>query len=124
MATSPRLTRALHQQLGDELSRELLTWMGQMDSSRSELTAFRHEFTQFAAYTNQRFDSLDARFDRFEASLDAKLDAKLDLKLEALEHRMAALFARQYADLLKWSSLFWCGSVVAVTALVLAAVKK
>ena len=139
MAASPRLTRALHQQLGDELSREVLTWMGMMDSNSSELMAFRDEFTEFVGQTNRRFDALEGRFDalegrfdHFETSLDARLDAKLDAtfdakfnpKLEAMEHRLAALLSRQYADLLKWSFVFWCGSVVAVTALVLAAIRK
>src|SRR4051812_32908183 len=113
MAASQRLTRALHQQLGDELSRELLTWMGQMDSNRSELAELHGEFLKFAIQTNRRFDAVEARFDRVEARLDAKVDL--------LENKLVALTEKRHAELLQWAFLFWCGSVSAMVALIVAA---
>lgn len=118
MAASQRLTRALNQRLGDELSRELLTWMGQMDSSRSELAELHSEFLKFVIQTNRRFDGVEARL----GSLESKFD-KLESKIDGIEGRMTAFFARQYGDLLKWSFVFWCGSVFAIAGLVIAALK-
>ena len=112
MAASQRLTRALHQQLGDELSRELLTWMGQMDSSRSELAELHGEFLKFVIQTNRRFDAIDARFDRLETRFDGKF--------EAFEYKMASLIDKRSAELIKWAFVFWCGTVFAMVALVLA----
>jgi hypothetical protein len=116
MAASQRLTRALHQQLGDELSRELLTWMGQMDSSRSELAELHGEFLKFVIQTNRRFDTLESRMEsRFE-----RMDAKFDAKFEAFEYKLASLLDKRSAELIKWAFVFWCGTVFAMVALVLA----
>jgi hypothetical protein len=130
MAATQRLTRALQQQLGDELSRELLTWMGRMDSSRSELTELYHDFRTFVVQTNRRFDAIDARFnaidrrfDAFETRMDAgfaRVDAKFDGKLEALEFKLGSMIDARHADLMKWAFMFWCGSISAMVALVLA----
>ena len=136
MAASPRLTRALHQQLGDELSSELVTWMGRMDSSRTELSAFRSDFTDFVGTTSRRFDALEGRFSalegRFSAletrlmTFEAKLDTKLGLleaRSDRLETKFDALYAlteKRQADLMKWIFTCWCGSVFAIAALVLA----
>ena len=112
MARSPRLTRAMHQQLGDELSKELFTWMVQMESSRSELTELHSDFLKFVVQTNRRFDALEARFDRFEAKFDRQ-DEKFD--------KLTALLDKRHQDLMKWLFTCWCGSVFAIVALVLAA---
>lgn len=112
MAMSPRLTRAMHQQLGDELSKELFTWMAQMESSRSELTELHSDFLKFVVQTNRRFDALEVRFDRFEAKFDRQ-DEKFD--------KLTALLDKRHQDLMKWLFTCWCGSVFAIVALVLAA---
>src|SRR3954465_720818 len=109
MAMSPRLTRAMHQQLGDELSKELFTWMVQMESSRSELTELHSDFLKFVVQTNRRFDALEARV---EARFDRQ-DEKFD--------KLIALLDKRHQDLMKWLFTCWCGSVFAIVALVLAA---
>jgi len=119
MAASARLTRALHQQLGAELSRELLSWMGQMDSTRSELTAFHEEFTTFAIRTNGRLDALELRIDGFDQRFD-RLEQRFErfeLRLERFEEK----FDKRHQDLMKWLFTCWCGSVFAIVAVVLAA---
>ena len=113
MAMSPRLTRAMHQQLGDELSKELFTWMVQMESNGSELKELHGDFLKFVVQTNRRFDNVEARFDRMEARVDAKFDV--------LDHKLAGLIEKRHAELLKWAFIFWCGSTFGMVALVLAA---
>src|SRR5690348_734326 len=108
MAASQRLTRALHQQLGDELSRELLTWMGQMDSSRSELAELHGEFLKFAIQTNRRFDAIDAKFER------------MDSRFDMVTSRIEAMIEKRHAELLKWAFVFWCGSIFAMVTLAIA----
>ena len=128
MAASPRLTRALQQQLGDELSRELFTWMGQMESSRTELAELHRDFVKFTVQTNRRFDAIDARFVRIETRLEvlegrvADIDARLG-RIEDRFDRFIMLSQAQHAQLLRWAFVFWCGSVFAIVAVVLAAVK-
>jgi hypothetical protein len=116
MAATQRLTRALQQQLGDELSRELLTWMGRMDSSRSELTELHNDFRTFVVQTNSRFDAIETRMDAGFARADAKFDGKL----EALEFKLGSMIDARHAELMKWAFVFWCGSISAMVALVLA----
>ena len=116
MAMSPRLTRAMHQQLGDELSKELFTWMVQMESSRSELTELHSDFLKFVVQTNRRFDGVEARFERFETRVEARFDRQ-DEKFD----KLTALLDKRHQDLMKWLFICWCGSVFAIVALVLAA---
>jgi hypothetical protein len=130
MAATQRLTRALQQRLGDELSRELLTWMGRMDSSRSELTEFHTDFRNFVVQTNRRFDAIETRMSGIEtrmSGIDTRMDAgftrieaKFDGKLEALEFKLGSMIDARHAELMKWAFVFWCGSIFAMVALVLA----
>ena len=112
MAMSPRLTRAMHQQLCDELSKELFTWMVQMESNGSELAEFHSEFLKFVVQTNRRFDVLEARFSAFETRMD-RLESRFD--------GLIAVTEKRHTDLMKWIFTCWCGSVFAIVALVLAA---
>jgi hypothetical protein len=101
MAISARLARVLHRQLGDEAGEDLLTLTGQMEASRSEL---RDLMDAYNART-------DARFEAFEARMDARF--------AAFEGKLVAEIANTRADLIKWSFVFWSGSVFATAALVL-----
>ena len=95
MAITARLTRSLHQTMGDEAADDLVTWMMVVDSNRSELRELME------AYNGR----MDARFEAFESRLDTSI-AQLEARME-----------RRFADLLKWSFVFWVGAVGAVAAL-------
>jgi hypothetical protein len=100
-AISARLSRVIHRQLGEDAGQDLISWMGQMESSRSE---FRDLMNGYNART-------DLRFEAFEARQDARF--------AELEGRLVAAIANTRADLIKWSFVFWSGSVFATAALVL-----
>ncbi len=60
-------------------------------------------------------DGYNARTDlRFEA-----FEARQDTRFAELEGRLVAAIANTRADLIKWSFVFWSGSVFATAALVL-----
>jgi hypothetical protein len=101
MAISARLARVLHRQLGDEAGEDLITWMSQMETSRSEL---RELMDQYSARSDARLESVEAR---------------MDAKFAELKGELIAAIANTRADLLKWSFVFWSGSVLATAALVL-----
>ena len=62
------------------------------------------------AKVDARFDSIDARFDRLETRLDARF-AAMDSRFAQFDAQLEARLARTSADLIKWTFLFWCGSV-------------
>ena len=138
MAIPARLSRTLHSVLGEEGAEDLVNWMTQVDSNRSDL----RELTIWAARADVRFDNIDARLSRVDGQLDGVEKGLADLRVEvkdsmgALEARikdsMGALEARindslvgvkdsmgglegrinaRITDLFKWSFLFWCGAV-------------
>lgn len=128
MAVSARLSRTLHQRLGDEAGEDLVNWMGQVEQNRSELrevfdlsmaridSRFAEQmaridsrFAEHLAHVDSRFERIDARFVEQQIRMDsgfASLESRLEVKME-----------RRFADLLKWSFVFWCGAVAAVAAL-------
>jgi hypothetical protein len=89
--------------------------------------------TRFA-HIDTRFEQIDARFARLEASSDARfaqvdtrfaqLEGKSDAQFARFEGKLAefgatleAKFERRFADLLKWSFVFWVGAVGAIATL-------
>jgi hypothetical protein len=99
MAISARLSRTLHQRLGDEAGEDLVNWMEHMEATRSE---WRDIMEVYSARIDSRFAEQQTRMDAGFAQLEAKLEAK---------------FERRFSDLLKWSFVFWCGAVAAIAAL-------
>jgi hypothetical protein len=89
MAVSARLSRSLHVTLGEDGAADMVAWMQGVESGRSEI---RELHDLYAARTQARFDVIEARID----------SAKNEV-LSAMDHR--------FADLIKWSFLFWCGAV-------------
>jgi hypothetical protein len=102
-----------------------------LDTHRSELREL-NELNY--ARIDGRMNAMDARFDGMDARFDA-MDARFgefrhQVRADLSEHRreteasiaevklaVAAVDAkidRRYADLLKWSFVFWCGTFAAV----------
>ena len=99
MSITARLSRKLHQTLGDEAGEDLVTWMQGVDTQRAEL----RELNEL------NFARLDARLSTSVAELRQEMHAGF-AQLEArLERRMS--------DLIKWSFVFWVGAVGAIAAL-------
>lgn len=126
MAVSARLSRVLHHQLGDDAGEDLVNWMGQMESNRSEL---RDVMDGYITLTNSRFAEYDARMDARFAALDARvgsLDARmgglageqtrLSEGLVVVKGELLAAIQRARADMILWSFVFWCATMMVVIA--------
>jgi hypothetical protein len=96
MAIPARLSRSLHHRLGDKASEDLINWMGQMEANRSEL---RNMMEGYVARTNSRF---------------AENEARMDAGFAVLKGELLASIERGRADAIKWSFVFWCGTMAIV----------
>lgn len=94
------------------------------DAFEVRFNAFESRFDLFEARVDARFDASDARTDAKLAALEARIDARFgDLRLELsgvrleLHDAIAGLNAkveRRFSDLLKWSFVFWIGTIGAI----------
>ena len=114
MAVTSRLSRSLHHALGDGPADDFVNWMGHVEANRSEL---RELMDLYQSRTDAKFAAMDARMDAGFARLElaiTRLEGKFDAKFEQVDAKME----RKFAELLKWSFVFWAGTVGAVVALV------
>src|SRR5688572_6612133 len=111
MAISVRLTRTLRHRLGDGAADDLVNWMGRMESNRSEL---RETMDHYMARTNSLCAEYQARMD----SRFAEQQARTDVGLAQVKGELSAIIERRFSDLLKWSFVFWCGTLGAMAALI------
>jgi hypothetical protein len=123
MPVTVRLSKHLYDTLGEQVADELVNWFNQVDATyRSDLREFNEtnfsrfdakleqRLTEFAAGLGARIGDLDGKIDRVYSELNAKID-HVALRFDArLEQRLAEF----RADLLKWSFLFWIGTVVTI----------
>jgi hypothetical protein len=141
MPVTIKLSKHLYDTLGEQVADELVNWFNQVDATyRSDLREFNEinfsrfdakleqRLTEFAAGLGARIDGLDAKIDRVNGSLDARidrvytdlnakingLDAKIDHMAIQLDATLERRLAEFRADLLKWSFLFWIGTVVTI----------
>ncbi len=106
MPVTARLSHKLYETFGDEAAGDMVDWMQRVDAQRPELRELNElNFSRFDA----RFGQLEARFGQLEAGLE-QLEARIVSRVEAK-------IERRFADLLKWSFVFWCGAVASVAAL-------
>jgi predicted nuclease with TOPRIM domain len=105
MAISARLSQTLHQELGDEAAEDLVNWMVQMETNRSEL---REMMDGYMARLDRQFEKIDQRFEKVDQRFE-----QVHRDVSSLEARME----RRFADLFKWSFVFWCGAVGAIALL-------
>jgi hypothetical protein len=93
MPVTATLSRKFYEKFGDDLTKELVNWMNQVDAS------YRSEFR----------DLFEVHFARFDAKLEQRLaELKGDLRTEIATSR---------AEALRWNFLFWIGTIGAVMAL-------
>ncbi|HEV8304897.1 MAG TPA: hypothetical protein VGQ25_08060 [Gemmatimonadales bacterium] len=100
MAITARLSRKLHQTLGDEAAEDLVNWMQNVETQRAELRELNE-------LNYSRFELNFSRIDERLAGLATQADlAHLEARLE-----------RRIGDLIKWSFVFWVGAVGAIAML-------
>ena len=123
MAIPARLSRTLHDILGEEGADDLVNWMTQVDSSRSDL---RDLMESWNTRTDGRFDIVESRFVKLEAQVDRRF-GEVNQRFDGLTKDMHASIAQlevrlehRLTDLFKWSFVFWCGAIgIAVLTLIL-----
>ena len=102
MAISGRLTRKLYETLGTEAGEDLVTLLQGAEAQR-------WEFRELHEATTARFE---ARLGEAEARLRQEIVVGLT--------RLETTIETRYASLLRWSFMFWIGSVAAMTGAVAA----
>ena len=111
MPVTPRLSRKLHQTLGEEAAEDLVNWMQQVDAQRAELRELN----------DLNFSRIDTRLADVAMRADlAELRQEMKVGFAELRQEMAHLEARlerRIADLIKWSFVFWVGAVGAIAML-------
>ena len=132
MTVSARLSHALHQSLGDEAAEDFTNLVQHMEASRAELrelndlnfARIESRFERMSARFDSKFESMNTRFDSKFETMSARFDGKLeamsagfDGKLETMGARLECRIESRFADLLKWSFVFWVGAVAAIAAL-------
>jgi predicted nuclease with TOPRIM domain len=145
MSVTDKLSRRLHETLGDEAAEDMVDWMHRMDGQRAELRElnelnlsriderFGRMDGQFAriderfqrvderfARIDERFQRVDERFTRIDDQF-VELRREMDVRFAQFEAsiigRLEAKIEQRTADLMKWSFVFWCGAVAAIAAL-------
>jgi hypothetical protein len=111
------LSRTLHESLGDEAAADLVDWMQQMDTHRLELdlqyARIDGRFNEARHATESAFGEMRNEFRSELTALRTEMrDGFADVRVASagLEARME----RRFADLLKWSFVFWCGTMALV----------
>jgi ABC-type phosphate transport system auxiliary subunit len=122
MVVTAKLSRKFYERFGDDLTNELVNWMNQVDETyRTEFRdLFEAHFGRFNALLEQRVAQLDAKLEQRTAQLDAKLDqrtAQIEAKFEQHTALIDAKLERMKTELLRWTFLFWIGTLGTVVAL-------
>jgi ABC-type phosphate transport system auxiliary subunit len=117
MAITTRLSRKLHQTLGDEAAEDLVTWMQQVDAQRAELRELNElNFSRFDARLAEAREAMRADLAELRQEIQAGF-AKWDGELRQGLARVETKLEQRTADLIKWSFVFWVGAVGAIAAL-------
>jgi hypothetical protein len=99
MPVTARLLQRLHDTLGDEATNDLFAWWDEA------ATVNRAGVREVA----------DLYYERFDARLEKGLaEVRAEFRIE---------LARQHADLMKWMFIFWVGTVVPLSGLLIALTK-
>jgi hypothetical protein len=149
MPITARLSRTLHDSLGDEAAADLVDWMQHVDTHRAELRELNElMYARFDSRMNELRDVTAARIGELRHEVRADIGALrgelrvglaelrdethtgiAGLRVEMLggftalnvaiaEQKVALVgveskIDRRFADVLKWSFVFWCGAVAA-----------
>lgn len=117
MSLTPRLSRKLHDTLGDEAAEDLVSWMQERESYHGDLRAeMRAGFAKLDARLGDLRETMRADIAEFRETTRADI-AELRQQMEAGDAGLRQEMVQRSADLIKWSFLFWVGAVGAIAAL-------
>jgi hypothetical protein len=98
-------SKELVEQLGDQVTSELVGWFNAMDASQKG---------ELRDMNEQNFARFDARLEQRTAELHAKLDAKIDrvaaelnAKIDTTKAELKELLERRLGEFTRWSYLTW-----------------
>lgn len=108
MPVPARLSRRLQEALGDDAGNDMVDWMQRTEDHRTELREL-NELT--ASRVEAQLGEMEARFGRRLAETDGRVEElRHDMQLGFA--RLETMIERRFADIMKWSFVFWAGSVV------------
>jgi hypothetical protein len=103
------LSRTLHEALGAEAAADLVDWMQTVDTHRAELRELNElNYARLDGRINELRHEMRAEFISVRSEMHDGL-ADVKVALAGVESKID----RRFADLVKWSFLFWCGAVAA-----------
>jgi len=143
MPATPALLKKLKETLGEEATKDLVTWVDR--GAKSQIAQLREladlHYSRFDARLEQRLAEVRAAL-QTEMAQDlaavrqdmaqglAALRAEMAQGLAAVRQEVAqgdaslrAAMAGQRADLIKWMFIFWAGTVIPIAGLLIALVK-
>jgi hypothetical protein len=105
MPVTAKLSKKFYDRLGEDLANELVEWFNLVDATyKSDLREMNE--TNFA-----RFDAkLEQRLAEFRAQFGAEIRAEMYAGFGRLEKSIADT----RAELIKWSFVFWVGTVITI----------
>ena len=106
MSVTPRLSRKLHETLGNEAAEDLVSWMQERETHHGDLGAEM----QFG------FAKLETSLVELRETMRADI-AELRQQVEVRAAELRQEMAQRASDLIKWSFLFWVGAVGAIAVL-------
>ena len=151
MPVTAKLSKRFYEQLGDDVTNELVAWFNSVDATyRSDLRDLNEiNFGRFDAKVEQRFAESDARLERRFAEFEVKwekrfieLDANVEKRFTRLEAKWEARFTELDAkvekrmaqmrvelhevrsDLIKWMFAFWVTTLIAQAGLLFAFLRR
>lgn len=110
MPATDRLLQQLRDTLGEEPTRDLVSWVNEAG------TVNRAEVREIADLYLSRFD------ERLERRL-AEMDVRLERRFAEVRVEMAVRLSAQYRDLLRWLFVFWAGTIIPLAGLMIALIK-
>lgn len=119
MPVTAKLSRRFYETFGDEIANELVDWFNAVDLTyRGDVRELNElNFARFDAKLEQRVAQLDAKLEQRVAQLDAKIDrvaTELDAKIDRVAAELEAKIAAARSDVIKWSFVFWSGTVATI----------
>ena len=101
MPVTAKLSKNFYDRLGEDIANELVDWFNLVD----------------ATYKSDLREMNDANFAKFDAKLEQRLAetrAELRSEMHAGFSRLEKAIADARADMIKWSFVFWVGTVIVV----------
>lgn len=105
MPVTGKLSLKFYEKLGDEVTNELVTWLNEVDAT------YRADLKELNEANFARFDAkLEQRLAEFRRDLTGEFGSQFS----ELRNQMAELknqVAGVQAELIKWTFLFWLGTI-------------